>query len=108
MAARGARYQNTCDTLVRGMRNLGFETLLPDEEQAPIIVTFLEPEGVGFDFDSFYSSLRDRGFAIYPGKLTERATFRVGCIGQVSSNDIERFVAEVSNVLADCNVVLST
>lgn len=100
VSGRGARYRDNCRTLVDGMRALGFQTLLPDEVQAPIIVTFLAPADPAWDFPAFYDALVERGFAIYPGKLTERDTFRVGCIGQVHRADLARFVDAVREVCA--------
>ncbi|MCA9540118.1 MAG: 2-aminoethylphosphonate--pyruvate transaminase [Myxococcales bacterium] len=98
---RGARYRANCKRLVDGMRALGFGTLLPDAVQAPIIVTFAEPEDPRFVFETFYDALNTRGFAIYPGKLTRAATFRVGCIGQVFAADIDRFLSAVREALAE-------
>lgn len=93
--ARLARYRTNQAALVHGMRALGFETLLPDALQAPIIVTFTEPQG-RFDFASFYEALAGRGIVIYPGKLTERPSFRIGCIGAIDEQDIARAVASVA------------
>ena len=64
------------------MRELGFRTLLPDCLQAPIIVTFHMPKDAKFVFQSFYDRLKDRGYVIYPGKLTVADSFRIGCIGR--------------------------
>ena len=89
VAARNARYSENCRTLVGGMRDLGFETLLPDALQAPIIVTFHMPADSKFDFNAFYDRLAARGYVIYPGKLTVAPTFRIGCIGQMVREDLE-------------------
>ena len=97
--ARGARYSENCRTLVEGMRGMGFETLLPDELQAPIIVTFHLPEDPKFDFPAFYDRLAARGYVIYPGKLTVAPTFRIGCIGQLWKQDIEDALAVIREVL---------
>ncbi len=94
--ARLARYQANRHLLLAGLRELGFETLLPDAICGPIIVTFLLPPEL--PFASFYDALYARGFAIYPGKLTEADTFRVGCIGQVYPSDMRRFVYAVGEV----------
>lgn len=99
VAGRGARYAENARVLVEGMRRRGFRTLLPDDLQAPIIVTFLSPADPAFDFEGFYGALRARGFAIYPGKLTQADTFRVGCIGQVFPDDLRRFLDAVDAVL---------
>jgi 2-aminoethylphosphonate-pyruvate transaminase len=68
VAGRGARYRRNCEILVSGMRALGFETLLPDDLQAPIIVTFHMPADPNFDFKLFYDKLNECGYVIYPGK----------------------------------------
>ena len=96
VAGRGARYRQNLATLCEGMGRLDFELFLPPELQAPIIVTFLQP--AGFDFQAFYDGLNKEGYVIYPGKLTQRDTFRVGCIGQVFEDDIEAFVKAVRRV----------
>ena len=80
---RGGRYAENCRVLVDGMRALGFETLLPGALQAPIIVTFRMPADPSFAFQRFYDGLKERGYVIYPGKLTVADSFRIGCIGRL-------------------------
>jgi 2-aminoethylphosphonate-pyruvate transaminase len=102
--ARNARYSENCRTLVDGMRDLGFETLLPDELQAPIIVTFHMPADPEFDFAAFYDRLAARGYVIYPGKLTVAPTFRIGCIGQLLKADLEAALAVIRETLDEMGV----
>jgi 2-aminoethylphosphonate-pyruvate transaminase len=104
VTGRFARYWENCRILVDGLRMLGFETLLPDTIQAPIIVTFREPADPAYDFNAFYAALQHHGFSIYPGKLTEQPSFRVGCIGRVTATDMTRFVAAVEDVLKRGNI----
>src|SRR3546814_12946869 len=78
VAGRHARYGNNCRVLVEGMRGLGFETLLPDDLQAPIIVTFRMPADPKFDFAAVYDRMRERGYVLYPGKLTVADSFQIG------------------------------
>jgi 2-aminoethylphosphonate-pyruvate transaminase len=104
VAGRGARYRRNCKVLVDGMRALGFNTALPDELQAPIIVTFFTPKDPQFRFAALYDGLARRGFIIYPGKLTKAETFRIGCIGNVSPDDMERALAAVHEVLREMGV----
>ena len=101
VTARRRRYQDNCRTLVQGMRELGFETLLPDNLQAPIIVTFLLPEPEAFSFEEFYRRLHDKGFVIYPGKLTQQDSFRIGCIGHVTPEQMAAAVSAVAQVLRE-------
>jgi 2-aminoethylphosphonate-pyruvate transaminase len=102
--ARLARYSDNCTALVGGMRKLGFDTFLPDSLQAPIIVTFHSPPDPAYDFGQFYRRVRDRGFILYPGKLTAVDTFRVGCIGAIDAATIGQAVAAIADVLRDMNV----
>ena len=104
VAGRGKRYRDNCRILVDGMRSLGFRTALPDDLQAPIIVTFLTPRDPRFEFERFYDGLARRGFVIYPGKLTQADTFRIGCIGQVYPQDMQRAVLAVREVLDEMGV----
>jgi 2-aminoethylphosphonate-pyruvate transaminase len=99
--ARLARYQANCRALVEGMRALGFRTYLDDAVQAPIIVTFHAPADPAYQFKAFYEAARDRGYILYPGKLTQVETFRVGCIGAIDANEMRNVVSAVTQVLAD-------
>jgi len=99
VAGRHRRYRRNCDILVSGMRELGFETLLPDELQAPIIVTFRMPKNPRFNFDAFYDYLRARGYVIYPGKLTVADSFRIGCIGRLGDAEMRGALTAVRHAL---------
>jgi 2-aminoethylphosphonate-pyruvate transaminase len=99
VAGRGGRYRSNHKILVDGMRALGFETLLPDRLQAPIIVTFHMPADPKFVFEKFYDGLKDRGFVIYPGKLTVADSFRIGCIGRIGETEMKAFLAAAKDVL---------
>jgi 2-aminoethylphosphonate-pyruvate transaminase len=97
--ARLKRYTGNCAALVSGMRALGFQTFLPDALQAPIIVTFHSPPDPKYDFAEFYRRVRDRGFILYPGKLTTADTFRVGCIGAIGADTLSQAVSAVADAL---------
>ena len=107
-AARGARYRANLDVLVTGMRRLGFETLLPDAVQAPIIVTFRMPADPGFVFETFYERMRTRGYVIYPGKLTLAPSFRIGCIGRLGVAEMRGALAAVEDILGEMGVASGT
>ncbi len=103
-AARGQRYARNAQALVKGMRAMGFATLLSDHEAGPIIQTFLTPRDPNFDFEKFYEELRLRGYAIYPGKLTKRPSFRIGTIGKVDEKVMTAVLAAIREVLREMNV----
>lgn len=104
VAGRGARYTRNRDVVVAGMRALGFETLLHDRWLSPIIVTFFCPADDRFDFSRFYGLMKEKGFIIYPGKLTVVDSFRIGCIGQMDEHIMRRVVAAAKDTLAEMGV----
>ena len=103
--ARLARYRENCGALVSGMRALGFEPFLPAALQAPIIVTFHAPPDPNYEFKDFYARVRDRGFVLYPGKLTAVETFRVGCIGAIGPDTLRQAVAAIAETLREMKVL---
>jgi 2-aminoethylphosphonate-pyruvate transaminase len=104
VAGRGKRYAENAKVLIDGMRAMGFRTLLPDALQAPIIVTFHMPTDPKFIFQRFYDGLKDRGYVIYPGKLTVADSFRIGCIGRLYPKDMKGALAAVRDVLDEMRV----
>jgi 2-aminoethylphosphonate-pyruvate transaminase len=102
--ARLARYSENCAALVSGMRALGFKTFLPDAVQGPIIVTFHAPADPAYDFGDFYRRVRERGFILYPGKLTTVDTFRVGCIGAIGATSLRQAINAIAESLRDMGV----
>jgi len=104
VAGRGGRYRENCRILVDGLRALGFETLLPDAVQAPIIVTVHMPADPQFLFQTFYDRMNERGFVIYPGKLTVADSFRIGCIGRLGAAEMRGALAAVAETLQEMGV----
>jgi 2-aminoethylphosphonate-pyruvate transaminase len=104
VAGRGARYRKNRDVMVAGMRGLGFETLLADRWLSPIIVTFFCPAHEKFVFTRFYELMKEKGFIIYPGKLTVVESFRVGCIGRMDEHVMRRVVDAARASLAEMGV----
>jgi 2-aminoethylphosphonate-pyruvate transaminase len=104
VAGRGARYRRNHQILIEGMAALGFEMLVARPLQAPIIVTFLTPADPRFVFADFYDRLRDKGFAIYPGRLTMADSFRIGCIGRIGETDMLAAVAAVGEAMRDIGI----
>ena len=98
-AARGARYQRNCDTLTGAMRALGFKPYLTAAHQAPVIVTFHAPADPAYQFKLFYDLVREAGYILYPGKLTQVETFRVGCIGAIDHREMRQAVDAIGIAL---------
>lgn len=107
VAGRGGRYAENARILIGGMRSLGFETLLPDALQAPIIATFRMPTDPKFVFARFYDALKGRGYVIYPGKLTVADSFRIGCIGRLYPEHMRGALQSVRETLEEMGVALA-
>ena len=95
IAARHQRYTRSQRVLSDGMAALGFQSLLPAEFQSPIITAFHFPESPEFEFKRFYTLLKERGFVIYPGKVTDMNTFRIGTIGDVDEKAIQKLLEAI-------------
>jgi 2-aminoethylphosphonate-pyruvate transaminase len=102
--ARHARYARNCEVLVKGMAEMGFRPFLDPSIQAPIIVTFHAPVDTRYTFREFYDRVRDKGFILYPGKLTQLETFRVGCIGAIGPDEMRHAVNAVRDTLAEMGI----
>lgn len=106
-SARLRRYRRNLSILTEGLAAEGLEPIIKSEWQAPVIVTFPLPSDLVGGFDALYDGLRSRGFLIYPGKLTERETFRVGCIGAFPSERMSEFVTAFKQVVSGLSVLSS-
>lgn len=102
--ARAERYARNCATLVEGMKALGFRTFLPAAVQSNVIVTFHAPRDPAWRFADFYAAVRDAGYMLYPGKLTEVETFRIGCIGAIDEADMRGAVAAIARALEQLGI----
>ena len=103
-SARLARYTSNYQTLVAGMATLGFKPFLDPAVQAPIIVTFHAPQHPAYEFKRFYDTAKHYGFLLYPGKLTQVETFRVGCIGAIGHVEMRQAVDAVAQTLRDMGI----
>ncbi|HVJ12823.1 MAG TPA: 2-aminoethylphosphonate--pyruvate transaminase [Burkholderiales bacterium] len=104
--ARGGRYKRNCEVLIEGMTKLGFKLFLEPRHQAPVIVTFHAPTDPNYDFQKFYDRVREKGFVLYPGKLTQIDTLRVGCIGAIDEHVIRAAVHAIADTVAEQNIRL--
>ncbi|MBC3303842.1 2-aminoethylphosphonate--pyruvate transaminase [Pseudomonas sp. SWRI18] len=106
--ARHQRYARNCQALLQGMADLGLRSFLPAAIQAPIIVTFHAPQDSRYRFKDFYERVKARGFILYPGKLTQVDTFRVGCIGHVDQAQMHAAVTAIADALHAMHIPLTS
>lgn len=88
ISARSVRYQNNNRILRERLEGIGIQAYITAEKQSPIITTFLFPNEQ-FNFEDFYEYVKTKGYVLYPGKLTDIDTFRIGNIGEIYEEDIQ-------------------
>ena len=103
---RAERYSKNYETLVAGMRQLGFKEYLRPEDQGYIITSFLYPDDPNFSFEKFYESLNQKDYVIYPGKVSDADCFRIGNIGQIFEADIKALLAAIGETITEMGVKL--
>lgn len=101
---RASRYGENHKVLVEGMEKLGFEPYLAPQYRSHIITCFRYLRDPKFDFKEFYGKLSDRGFLIYPGKVTESDCFRIGTIGHIFPEDIRALLAGIQSSLKEMGI----
>lgn len=86
--ARAKRYEENNKYLINTMKEMGFKPFIEGNLQGPIITTFYYPDEIECEFSEMYNYIKERGYAIYPGKLTDANTFRIGNIGEIYMEDM--------------------
>ena len=104
VSGRQARYQTNHARILSGIQALGLEAYVPEEHQCWIITSIRYPESEGFNFDVLYERLNERGFVIYPGKVTDADCFRIGNIGRLFPEDMDALLTALGGVLAEMGV----
>jgi 2-aminoethylphosphonate-pyruvate transaminase len=104
VVGRAARYAANQKILLEGMKELGFDAYLAPEHQSYIITSFRHPKHPNFDFNRFYHHLSQRGFVIYPGKVSDADCFRIGTIGHIFPEDLKALIAAVGQTLKDMQI----
>jgi len=107
IAARGTRYRHNHETLVDGMKSLGFRVYLDPAVQSYIITSFYFPNDPKFTFDSFYRRLSDKGFIVYPGKISQADTFRIGSIGRLFEYDMRSLLLAIGETVKEMGIQLT-
>ncbi len=104
VTARGARYRRNWQRLIDGMRQMGFTAVVPDDHASPIVATFREPEHPAFSFQALFEGMKRRGFIIFPGRLAMAGTFRIGCMGAVTEEDVGEAMQALSDSMAEMGI----
>ena len=103
-AARLARYTENKRVLYEGVKALGLTPCLPEHLQGPIIVNVAAPNDPAWDLQRFVDALKARGFLISNFYNTPEPSFRVGCIGAITPEDMAEAVIAIDAALVAIGV----
>lgn len=98
VTARFNRYAANNSYLRKEMQAMGFSPYIDEKLQSPIITSYFYPNE-NFDFVAFYEAIKQKGFVLYPGKLTDANTFRIGNIGDIHLSDMEQLVVAIKEYM---------
>jgi 2-aminoethylphosphonate-pyruvate transaminase len=104
ISARGARYSQNYDLTLTAMQRMGFKAYLRSEDQGYIITSFRYPEHPNFNFQNFYTLLSQKGYVIYPGKLSHADCFRIGHVGRLGIADVRALMSAIAETLNEMDV----
>ncbi len=103
-AAKWERHQAVWKALVEGAKELGFEMIIKEEHQSRLVVSLKYPDDKNFSFEKMHDLLYEKGFTIYPGKVSDLPTFRLCALGTLVPEDIKNFYEAFKEVLKEMGV----
>ncbi|MBN1806492.1 MAG: 2-aminoethylphosphonate--pyruvate transaminase [Sedimentisphaerales bacterium] len=106
VSGRAERYYKNYETLLEGMRKMGFKEYLSPANQGFIITSFMYPDDPNFTFEEFYKRLSQKDYIIYPGKVSNANCFRIGNIGRIFESDIKALLDAIKQTIAEMSVKL--
>lgn len=104
--AKWARHTRVFEAIHRGLKELGFKDVIKRELQAGLVVSVLYPDDDNWDFEKIHDYCYERGFTIYPGKISSTDTFRLCALGAIDEDDIVEFFKVLKSALEANNVAI--
>ncbi|MFX1394888.1 MAG: 2-aminoethylphosphonate aminotransferase [Promethearchaeota archaeon] len=103
---RFKRYKENYRILKEGLKKVGFNFLMNiDVKESNLLTTIYYLDNPNFDFDILHDKLYERGFTIYPGKISKLNTFRIAVMGAIYPEDIRNFLNNLEEVLKEMKVI---
>lgn len=104
--AKWARHTRVFEAIHKGLDELGFKDVIKREWQAGLVVSAIYPDDVNWDFDKVHDYCYERGFTIYPGKISATNTFRLCALGAIDEDDITAFFKVFKEALEANNIAI--
>lgn len=105
-SAKFARHRRVYEAIRKGVAELGFDTVIDPAIESGLVVSVKYPEDPNWDFEKVHDYCYDRGFTIYPGKISTTNTFRLCALGAIDVEDIEDFFKVLGEALNHFNISL--
>lgn len=86
-----ARHTRVMNAIHKGLKDLGFKELIDLDKQAGLVASAIYPDDPNWDFEKVHDYCYERGYTIYPGKVTDTDTFRLCALGAIDEEDIVGF-----------------
>lgn len=102
--AKWEHHQAVWKAIYEGIERLGFKTAIPKEMQSKLVVSVLYPTDPKWDFQKVHDGVYEKGFTIYPGKISASDTFRLCALGAITPKDIEEFFACLESVMDELGI----
>ncbi len=101
---RHERYKECCKILWKGLDKLKLKKLVSEEASSMLLTSIAEPQIDGYSFEELHDYLYNRGFTIYPGKISSQNTFRIANIGQIYPENMTKFIEILEEYLTQLRV----
>lgn len=102
--AKWQRHLSVFEAIHAGLSRLGFKDIIKRELQAGLVVSVKYPDDENWDFEKVHDYCYERGFTIYPGKVSTQDTFRLCALGAITSKDIEDFFGVLEEALKEYGI----
>ena len=104
--AKWERHTRVFNAIHEGLDEIGFRDIIKREEQAGLVVSVMYPDDPAWDFEKVHDYCYQRGFTIYPGKISTLNTFRLCALGAIDEEDIRAFYVVFKDALKHLNVAV--
>jgi len=104
--AKWARHTRVFEAIHRGIAKLGFKDVIKREWQTGLVVSVIYPDDPNWNFEKVHDYCYERGFTIYPGKISTTNTFRLCALGAIDEKDIEDFFVVLEEALKVNNIAI--
>ena len=104
--AKFARHRRVIDAIHEGLAAMGLREVIRRDIQSGLVASVLYPDDPNWDFTRVHDYCYERGFTIYPGKISTTNTFRLCALGTIDKPDIEAFFVVLREAFAALSIQL--